>query len=767
MSGQGKQWCWNSGTGYTGDAKIWKPYLPQAQKDIERAFARRRAYFDLFTAGRSFEMVFKHFDKTDTANRIGVQMSRNGNRAFHFIYPGTDTHLFPPSRGGSRSATTAVGAGGVATVTATPVATVTATPVATVTATPVATVTATPAGGGAQGGSRRPQAVWCWNASNSSDKDNWIAYSQTHQKDIERGNRSPSKQVRIFIKRDPYLVDLVTMTQLNEYTSAMRAIRRTIPTKLLTASTPLQGGTSGSSASSHSTAAPVGGATIGGGNSAGGGSDDKKVTPSSATASSSPAWQWQWNAGNKNHPDWKDYVAEASATIEKGYQAFIGTGRSWSKCKVKFTCAGRSMEVDFDQMGQRTARGFRGVRRLNRGGSSGKGSKYAASGSVARTLAPDASLKTLPTTVDKNLHVGSIVQFELEGRGDLGYSFRRKVKGRVLGGDAKDTSLVVVECIRDGKHYRLRAAAAARSVIPLVGKNDRTAPVDEIEATLSNVKVGDKIRALWKLNDSKEYEATVMALRGKNVASLKYKDGDEKLKCPITWMMPLVSKPFDPSTASFGQAVLLRPRKSSSKHGRSTWELGEFQNVVAAPKVPSGPSGAANRILRLWKGDVTHLKVDAIQNAANAGLWDGSGLCGAIHDAAGPELKRACRKIPVIRKKSAYDYDSSIFGKHDASGDRCDVGDTKVTKGFMLPAKFVLHTVGPKGVKPKELRSAYRSALQQASKVGARSIALCCISTGIYGYPLQQATPVALAAVREWLDEGSNAQNIDAIIFCV
>lgn len=186
--------------------------------------------------------------------------------------------------------------------------------------------------------------------------------------------------------------------------------------------------------------------------------------------------------------------------------------------------------------------------------------------------------------------------------------------------------------------------------------------------------------------------------------------------------------------------------------------------------MPTKPNAIVNQIVRLWKGDVTHLVVDAVQNAANSGLWAGSGLCGAIHKAAGHKLAKACKKYPVIHQKSIYDFDSSIFGRADESfgrGDRCDVGDTKITPGYNLPSKYVLHTVGPRGVKPDKLRSSYRSALEVATKAGLRSVALCCISTGIYGYPVQQATPVALSAVREWLEEGTNATKLDAVIFCV
>ena len=263
---------------------------------------------------------------------------------------------------------------------------------------------------------------------------------------------------------------------------------------------------------------------------------------------------------------------------------------------------------------------------------------------------------------------------------------------------------------------------------------------------------------MWKLSDRKDYPGTVTRVVDKDHVSIHYDDDTHKKRCPLNCTMPEKRQTFDPSTAQFGQTVLLRPVHSRSKHARKNWEVAKFLNVTKAPKVPTKPNAIVNQIVRLWKGDVTHLMVDAVQNAANSGLWAGSGLCGAIHKAAGHKLAKACRKYPVIRKKSAYDFSDSIFGRADESfgrGDRCDVGDTKITPGYNLPSKFVLHTVGPRGVKPAKLRSSYRSALEVAAKAGCRSVALCCISTGIYGYPVQQATPVALSAVREWLEEGT------------
>jgi O-acetyl-ADP-ribose deacetylase len=131
------------------------------------------------------------------------------------------------------------------------------------------------------------------------------------------------------------------------------------------------------------------------------------------------------------------------------------------------------------------------------------------------------------------------------------------------------------------------------------------------------------------------------------------------------------------------------------------------------------------------QGDITREDVDAIVNAANSALARGGGVCGAIFAAAGPELEAACAELGG-----------------------CSTGDAKATTGFRLPARWIIHAVGPvwhggdQG-EPEQLASAYRRSLAVADEIGARSVAFPAISTGIYGYPLDAATEIAVRTCRE------------------
>jgi len=166
-----------------------------------------------------------------------------------------------------------------------------------------------------------------------------------------------------------------------------------------------------------------------------------------------------------------------------------------------------------------------------------------------------------------------------------------------------------------------------------------------------------------------------------------------------------------------------------------------------------------NNKISIWRGDITKIKIDAIVNAANSnmcGCFTPGHLCidNVIHDKAGPRLRKDCMIIMKAQKKLE------------------PTGQAKITPAYNLPSKYVLHTVGPiirevDNLDPEGLSSCYIECLKLLKKSNLRSIAFCCISTGIFCYPNREAAAIALNTVKEWLNNEENFNAVDQIVFNV
>lgn len=151
--------------------------------------------------------------------------------------------------------------------------------------------------------------------------------------------------------------------------------------------------------------------------------------------------------------------------------------------------------------------------------------------------------------------------------------------------------------------------------------------------------------------------------------------------------------------------------------------------------------------INVVQGDITRAQVDAIVNAANTTLMGGGGVDGAIHRAAGPGLYLACRKF-----------------------NGCPTGEARITSGFNLPARYIIHTPGPiwhggDGNERQLLANSYRNSLRLAEGHGCRSVAFPSISTGVYAFPLELAAPIALTTIRDFLDTAAVVETVTMVCY--
>lgn len=158
-------------------------------------------------------------------------------------------------------------------------------------------------------------------------------------------------------------------------------------------------------------------------------------------------------------------------------------------------------------------------------------------------------------------------------------------------------------------------------------------------------------------------------------------------------------------------------------------------------------------MLKIQRGNIVRLQVDAIVNAANEFMLGGGGVDGAIHQAAGPRLLEACRAVPEVRP-----------------GVRCPVGEARITAGFDLPARYVIHTVGPiwrdgSCGEDDSLAACYRASLNLADQHGVQSIAFPAISCGIFRFPVTRACGIAVREVRQHLSRATSVSTVILVAF--
>ena len=185
----------------------------------------------------------------------------------------------------------------------------------------------------------------------------------------------------------------------------------------------------------------------------------------------------------------------------------------------------------------------------------------------------------------------------------------------------------------------------------------------------------------------------------------------------------------------------------ASLHDIEPWSLNCSNNTCTSNTLYS-VNNELNSKISLLECDITKLNIDCIVNAATENLEGGGGIDYAIHKAAGSRLLDACLKLPINKR----------------TNNRCETGDSKITPGFDLPAKYVMHTVGPRDRNANKLKSCYESSFENVLTDNIKSIAFCCIATGIFKFPKRKAAEIALSTARQWLEV--NHGSVYRVIFC-
>ena len=242
--------------------------------------------------------------------------------------------------------------------------------------------------------------------------------------------------------------------------------------------------------------------------------------------------------------------------------------------------------------------------------------------------------------------------------------------------------------------------------------------------------------------NSNQFAVCGMTLQGGQEVLAAFTDDVEANKRKVSTLVAQPIAPFLKAAKETEQidGVVINP------WGESFFLPKKWIEVIFTINSQEQQQNQAKKHIRFAMGDITKLDCECIVNAANKTLLGGGGVDGAIHRAAGPELLAECRTLGG-----------------------CETGQAKITKGYNLKAKYVIHTVGPiysgKDEDQQQLHNCYRNSLELAKEHDIHRIAFPAISTGVYGYPLEKAVPIALITISQWLDRNPN-YGMDVTLCC-